>query len=142
MSKALALNEDGSLSWEKPKHKYGAKAMQLCVGCSKSWPANGTKVCCQNPTEGRFAVLRFSSTREMTRYVELVVGEKARVIADLQTQPRFKFPMGFSYVADFSYIQDGRRIVEDVKGMETAAFKLKRKCFEHFFPHLELRITK
>lgn len=33
-------------------------------------------------------------------------------------------------------------IVEDVKGMETKEFKIKRKLFEYKYPSLELRIIK
>lgn len=44
------------------------------------------------------------------------------------------------YVADFQYEQDGKIIVEDVKGMETDVFKLKKKLFEYKYKDLELRI--
>ncbi len=35
------------------------------------------------------------------------------------------------YLADFVYIEDGRRIVEDVKGMRTKDYILKRKLFRY-----------
>ena len=34
------------------------------------------------------------------------------------------------YIADFQYIENGKTIVEDVKGMQTDVFKLKHKIFE------------
>ena len=85
---------------------------------------------------------RFDSKREVNRYKVLLMAEKGNAISDLQCQPRFNFPMGFSYIADFSYIEKGKRIVEDVKGQETYAFQLKRKCFNYFYSHIELRIIK
>ena len=44
------------------------------------------------------------------------------------------------YIADFQYIENGKTIVEDVKGMQTDVFKLKHKIFEKVYPDLELRI--
>ena len=35
-----------------------------------------------------------------------------------------------TYAPDFVYVEDGAKIYEDVKGVETAAFKIKRKLFE------------
>jgi len=38
-----------------------------------------------------------------------------------------------AYEADFEYIdsETGRRVIEDVKGVQTAVFKLKRKLVEY-----------
>jgi hypothetical protein len=38
------------------------------------------------------------------------------------------------------YEENGKKIVEDVKGMETDVFKLKRKLFEYKYPEMELKI--
>ena len=93
----------------------------------------------------------FASKREATRYLELVLAQRCGDISGLELQPRFKFKAGFSYVADFRYaeryrLRDGgsgyREVVEDVKGVQTDVFKLKRKCMAYFFPDVELRITK
>lgn len=46
------------------------------------------------------------------------------------------------YIADFQYIENGKTIVEDVKGMQTDVFKLKHKIFEKVYTNLELRIIK
>ena len=46
------------------------------------------------------------------------------------------------YIADFQYIENGKTIVEDVKGMQTDVFKLKHKIFEKVYPNLELKIIK
>lgn len=50
---------------------------------------------------------------------------------------------GISYIADFRVTyQSGRVEIEDVKGVETEAFKLKRKMFELAYPGLTLRIVR
>jgi hypothetical protein len=69
---------------------------------------------------------------------------------NLELQPRFLLQDGFSknknryrkieYVADFQYIENNKVIVEDVKGMQTEVFKIKRKLFEKKYPELELKI--
>lgn len=44
-------------------------------------------------------------------------------------------------MADFAYTErNGNLVVEDTKGVETEAFKIKHKLFEYKIPHLELRI--
>ena len=122
-------------------HKYNAKPVILCPSCGYQWqPAMKDRKRCISC--GYEKCIRFASTREMNRYHELRLMEGAGHISDLQLQPKFPFPMGFSYIGDFAYSEAGSAIVEDAKGFETAEFKLKRKCFEYFFPEVELRITK
>jgi hypothetical protein len=45
------------------------------------------------------------------------------------------------YRADWVYVEDGRTVVEDYKGFQTAVFKLKAKIFRFKFPDIELRLT-
>lgn len=46
------------------------------------------------------------------------------------------------YIADFRVTYtDGHQEIEDVKGMETAMFKLKKKMFEYRYPELTLKIV-
>lgn len=83
----------------------------------------------------------FDSNREAERYCELKLLEKAKEIRNLELQPRFllqdkfKDKMGtthrkIEYVADFMYIdKDNKKIVEDVKGVLTDVYKLKKKLF-------------
>lgn len=50
---------------------------------------------------------------------------------------------GISYVADFKVTyEDGKVEIEDVKGVETEAFKLKKKLFEAAYPNLTLKIVR
>ena len=85
--------------------------------------------------------IEFDSKREADRYCELKLLEKAKEIRDLELQPRFLLQDKFKdkqgnthrkieYVADFLYIDKlGRNIVEDVKGVLTDVYKLKKKMF-------------
>lgn len=94
----------------------------------------------------------FDSAKEAKRYRELALLERAGEIQNLELQPRFLLQEGFrknnktwrklEYVADFKYIENGKTVVEDVKGFETKEFKIKRKIFEYKYPDLELKIIK
>lgn len=83
----------------------------------------------------------FDSKMEAERYLELKALELAGEIGCLKLQPRFLLQEGFEYqgekirkmeyVADFQYtdMNTGATVVEDVKGVRTEAYKLKRKLF-------------
>jgi len=81
----------------------------------------------------------FDSAKESKRYLELKILLRAGKIRDLILQPKFtlqepftyngKVERAITYTADFSYIKDGEKIVEDVKGFKTDIYKLKRKMF-------------
>lgn len=88
--------------------------------------------------------IRFDSAAEAARYVTLKTRERAGEIRELQLQPKFVFeingqplksiskrPRPIAYVADFAYIEADKWVVEDVKGVETAVFKLKRALMKH-----------
>jgi len=78
----------------------------------------------------------FASKKEMTRYAELKMLERAGAIHSLTMQPRYKLHAGIVYVADFSYWQNGIQIVEDVKGARLEVYKLKLKLFKADHPNL------
>lgn len=94
----------------------------------------------------------FDSAKEAKRYKELKLLEMAGEISSLELQPRFLLQESFrknnktyrkiEYVADFKYIENGKTIVEDVKGLQTDVFKIKHKLFEKKYPELELRIIE
>jgi hypothetical protein len=106
--------------WKKT-HKYNAKKVKI----------NGVS---------------FDSKKEAKRYFELKILERAGVISNLILQPKFLLQDGFErdgkkyraifYIADFEYIQDGKRIVEDVKGVKTDIYKLKKKMFLKKYPQV------
>lgn len=81
--------------------------------------------------------IRFDSIAESRRYLELKAMERAGEISDLKLQPRFDYKgwngkLLFFYKADFQYYQKGypNPTIEDVKGMRTPIFNLKKKLIE------------
>lgn len=82
--------------------------------------------------------IKFDSKKEANRYAELKLLERAGKIRDLQRQVRVelvppfncdgKHFRGIYYVVDFTYTDsDGSDVWEDVKGMKTPVYLLKRK---------------
>lgn len=82
----------------------------------------------------------FDSKKEANRYKELLLLEKVGVIKDLRMQVKFTLipaqrdeatgtvvERECSYKADFVYEEDGRTVVEDVKGYRTKEYIIKRK---------------
>lgn len=85
--------------------------------------------------------IKFDSTKEKNRYIGLKQLERLGVIQNLQRQVKYELQPSFklngktirsiTYIADFVYIQDGVEIIEDVKGMRTKEYLLKKKMFEY-----------
>ena len=81
----------------------------------------------------------FDSAKEAQRYCELMLLQKAGEISHLQRQPEYTLipnqkrggkvvERAVKYRADFFYIdKEGREVVEDVKGMRTKEYIIKRK---------------
>lgn len=77
----------------------------------------------------------FHSGREANRYSELKMLLRSRIIRDLELQPKFPIVINghkvCTYIADFRYIDEqGRIVIEDVKGFATPLYNLKRKLVE------------
>ncbi len=94
--------------------------------------------------------IRFDSKKEAARYEGLRMLQLAGAISGLELQPRFDLhtqrPDGTTvkvgtYVADFTYVNmaNGEIVTEDVKGMLTSMYRLKRKwmLIEHGISILE-----
>lgn len=83
--------------------------------------------------------LTFDSKREADRYTVLKRKEQEGAIEGLRRQVRYELVPAFDvdgkhyrpvcYVADFVYVEDGKEVVEDVKGMRTDVYVLKSKLF-------------
>lgn len=76
--------------------------------------------------------IKFASRREAKRYGELQLLVKAGEVRDLRLQVPFDLIVRdikvCRYVADFVYTDAmGRTVVEDVKGVKTPVYKLKRR---------------
>jgi len=96
----------------------------------------------------------FDSQAEARRYNELVLLHRAQEIALLEVHPRFKIINDFDwrgqwiaptyYEGDFKYFDfaKDKTIIEDVKGVETAVFKLKAKLFKQRYPEYEFLIVR
>ena len=82
--------------------------------------------------------IRFASKAEAKRYQELRLLERAGEITALELQPRYPIHSHRTgervmvYVADFRYLAKGARVttVEDVKGVKTPVYRLKKKFAE------------
>ncbi len=95
--------------------------------------------------------IRFDSQREAQRYTELKLMEGAGAISQLELQPKYMLQPSFvygdkriraiNYIADFRYTENGRMVVEDVKGFETTVFKLKWKMALAKYPEIDWRLT-
>ena len=80
----------------------------------------------------------FDSVKEYRRWCELKLLEKAGKITGLERQTPFELiptqridgkvvERACNYVADFTYYQDGKWMVEDTKGFKTTDYIIKRK---------------
>lgn len=80
----------------------------------------------------------FDSVKEYRRFCELRLLERAGAVTDLRRQVKFELipaqridgkvvERACGYVADFVYMENGQRVVEDTKGMRTQEYRLKRK---------------
>lgn len=89
--------------------------------------------------------VKFASLAEARRYGELKLLERAGEITGLQRHPRFVIWQSgkeiIRYEGDFAYTERGAAVVEDVKGVETAVFRLKAKMFRAQYPDIELRVV-
>lgn len=78
----------------------------------------------------------FDSMAEHSRYCELKVLRDADVISKLEVHPRFKLAVNNAvicfYEADFQYFDHDEQcmIVEDVKGVRTSVYLLKKKLMK------------
>lgn len=81
--------------------------------------------------------ITFHSAKEARRYNELKLLQKGNVISDLGIQPKFPVMINgitcFTYIADFSYVENGKIVIEDVKGQRTQIYRLKKKCVEAYY---------
>lgn len=91
------------------------------------------------------------SKAEARKLAELVLLERAGKITYLFLHPEFSLRAADTngnrvvvakYVADALFEENGREVVYEVKGAETAEWRLKRKWFLACYPDVELRVVK
>ena len=97
-----------------PRSKYGARKVTTATGQT------------------------FDSIREYQRFCELNLMQRAGVISDLKCQEKFELipsqridgkvvEKPCTYIADFVYTENGKKVVEDAKGMKTKEYRIKKK---------------
>lgn len=85
----------------------------------------------------------FQSTIERKRAELLCIREDAGEISGLRFQPEyFLTDAEIGYHADFEYQENGRTIVEEVKGFRTERWKLIRRLWRVYGPHLMKVVTR
>lgn len=76
---------------------------------------------------------KFDSVKEYHRWGCLRLLERAGKIKDLKRQVSFELipkqngERACNYIADFTYYEDGKLVVEDCKGYKTDVYRLKKK---------------
>jgi hypothetical protein len=124
----------GVISARRPFSKYGAKPTTITY--------KGKEIRC-------------ASRAEAKRFGELILLERAKEITNLKFHPRYPL-LARSYVADCGereigvYVGDARYqeartgviVLEEIKGFETAVWKLKQKIFAANYPLIDHRIVK
>lgn len=90
----------------------------------------------------------FDSKKEAKRYKELLLLQKAGIITDLKRQVPYTLIPSFNlnkkkyrpmtYKADFVYKENNKEVVEDVKGMRTDIYQLKKKLMAYIY-QIEIR---
>lgn len=77
--------------------------------------------------------IKFDSKKEAMRYRHLKTFERVGLIKDLRLQVPYilidksQYGRAIKYVADFVYIEDDNLVVEDVKGVRTDVYRLKKR---------------
>lgn len=95
----------------------------------------------------------FDSQAEFGRYLQLREKAGRGDIHNLQVHETFVLLDGFTdrygkrqraitHEVDFSYDCKGTRVVEDVKGVQTAVWKLKHKLFLSRYPEIDYRVVE
>lgn len=92
--------------------------------------------------------IQFDSAKEAKRYIKLRDMEKAGKIQGLRLQVPFELLpsfecdgvkyRGMKYIADFVYYRDGVRVVEDVKGVKTPEYRMKKKLMA-YMNHINIK---
>lgn len=99
--------------------------------------------------KARYNGMTFDSQKEMKRFIELELLQKAGEISDLKCQvkyelvPKTRIGQPVSYIADFVYLDKaGNKIIEDVKGFRGgqaySVFVMKKKML-YYFHGLEVK---
>lgn len=79
--------------------------------------------------------IRFASKKEHKRYTELKLLQKYGEVVFFLRQVPFYLPAGVKYLCDYQvFWNNGNVTFEDVKGMKTPMYILKKKQVEQLYP--------
>lgn len=82
------------------------------------------------------------SKAEAKRCDELHILQRAGEISRLEFEPAFPISINgvkvCTYKADFSYFTNESRVIEDVKGVLTPVYRLKKKLVEAFYQGVKI----
>lgn len=100
--------------------------------------------------------IKFDSKKELARYLDLLILERAGKVDYLKVQPKYIIQESFTdnegkkqrpitYIWDFEYIDilTWRTVIEDVKASPkilTDVFKIKWKLVKCIYPHIQFVI--
>lgn len=90
------------------------------------------------------------SKREAIRCNELHLSQRVGAISDLETQVQFYFEINGQPLKhdggrragvklDWCYLENGKRVCEDTKGMVVRDWPLRKALFKALFPDIDLR---
>jgi hypothetical protein len=89
--------------------------------------------------------ITFDSKKEARRYCALKLLEYAGNIKALKLQPPYPMVVAgkkvCTYRGDFEYVENGKLICEDAKGVITREYRIKKKLFAALYPSIEHRET-
>ena len=96
---------------------------------------------------------KHASKREAARCGELHLLQRAGAIAMLTIEPTFVLQIAgvainmgngqrAKYRPDFTYLEGGKKVAEDVKGFIVRDFPLRAAVFRAAYPDIELRVIK
>jgi hypothetical protein len=84
--------------------------------------------------------IRFDSKKEGRRYTELKLLQRGGIISDLRLQVPYELvpaqrgglrkELPVTYIADFVYVEKGKTVIEDTKGVRTKDYVIKRKMMK------------
>ena len=88
----------------------------------------------------------FDSKAERDYYAQLMLLLKTRTILGVDRQVKYELRVEgkliCKHIVDFVVIDRGGRSVHEVKGMETAVWRLKKKLFEALYPAVPYIVIK
>lgn len=96
--------------------------------------------------------IRLDSKAEAQRYRELMLLKRAGEVTEVILQPSYTLMPGFKHKATGERVQpikyradflvtyaDGHQEIEDVKGVKTEVYRIKKKLFMSLYPDLYIK---